>query len=84
MNIRSGVASCRLWRPADDAFLSVFVLPSFRSRTPLRVSRGGFYAVVGKVLFGMRQPTLPSSEMARSFWASTANSIGSLLMTSLA
>ena len=24
MNIRSGVASCRLWRPADDAFLSVW------------------------------------------------------------
>ena len=31
-----------------------------------------------------RYPTLPSSETLRSFWASTANSIGSLLMTSLA
>lgn len=30
------------------------------------------------------QPTLPSSETLRSFWASTANSIGSLFITSLA
>ena len=29
-------------------------------------------------------PTLPSREMLRSFWASTANSIGNLLMTSRA
>ena len=29
-------------------------------------------------------PTLPSREMLRSFWASTANSIGNLLITSRA
>ena len=48
-----------------------------------RIRPNGAQVLEHQVLHLRRHPTLPSSEIAISFWASTANSIGSFWSTSL-
>ncbi len=74
----SGLLKC-FWSVAG-LLQALLVNTAYLSAEPCLFGKAWFRK---KCLFRFAYPTLPSSVSARSFWASTANSIGSWFSTSL-